>query len=135
MTAQEFKTLARNYQKVADILVEFRRAHPAETVGQGDTFNRTIGDLLKNADETINRAVELALVDLGVSANELRDATQEAAAALKSIGTVTKVLSIAGAVVELGACILHPTPAGVAGALTTLSQVLPKVASPSSISG
>ena len=59
----------------------------------------------------MNEALQLASVDIGASVEGLKDAAAKAAAAVKVVDNITKAFSIAGAAIELGATILHPTPA------------------------
>ncbi|MFY9727074.1 MAG: hypothetical protein WB579_18165 [Bryobacteraceae bacterium] len=128
MTAQEVKDLSSNYRAIADALVDYRTAHPFASDAERDMFNRTVGDIRKTAEDLMNEALQLASVDIGASVEGLKDATTKAAAAVKVVDNITKAFSIAGAAIELGATILHPTPGAVVGALDTLVQSIQKAA-------
>jgi myo-inositol-1-phosphate synthase len=136
MTAQERKDLSSNYTSMAHSLVDQRKTHPLETDAERIQFDSRLGDLLKAADDLMNQSVEQASIDIGTSVQALQHTTKTAADALSRVDTMAKALAIAAAAIGLGAAILNPTPASVAGALGTLAEAVQKAtAKPAAAAG
>lgn len=126
MTAQELKALSAAYLRLAEELREYRTTSPPVTDVDRDSFNKLLGDIVKTAENLMNQALEQELFDVEVATATLRNATELAVSAVKTVGTIGKVLSIASAAAGLGAAIFHPTPGGVLDAVNALIQATQK---------
>jgi len=132
MTAQELKDLAVTYQRLARALVDSRAGFVLANDAERDAFNKTVGDLDQIAQDLMNRALLQAVLDVNVPVAELRSATDGAVDAIKTVDTVSKVFSVAGAAIGLGTSLVNPTPEGVAKSVGTLVDAIQKAAARSS---
>ncbi|MGO9096086.1 MAG: hypothetical protein ACLQGV_12755 [Bryobacteraceae bacterium] len=129
MTPSELKALGLLFQDLADWLADYPTKHKLDDPTLRG-FEVAFGNVQKIASSLMNQAVEIAITDVGATVQKLQDATQQAAAAVKTVENLTKGFAIAGALADLGAAVLHPTPGSVLGALDTLGQAIRKAAAP-----
>jgi len=129
MTAPELNALGSLLQDLADWLAKYPTQHDLDK-NTLPLFEKAFGKVQKIAGALKDQAVEIAIPDAKATVEKLQDATKEAAAAVKSVENLTQGLAIAGALADLGAALLHPTPGAVITELNNLVQAVQKVAAP-----
>jgi hypothetical protein len=128
MTGRQLKDLAAAYLRLAEELREYRTTSPPLTDADRDRFNKLLGDVIRTAENLMNQALEQDVFDVEAPAATVRNATELAVSAVRTVGTIGKVLSIGSAAVGLGAALLHPPPNGVSDAVNTLVHATQKSA-------
>lgn len=122
MTAADMVQLSKQYGQMADRLQSYLEIHPEISDEEFQQAEVRIGELLKQAETLSTDALDLAMKNAAIAMAQLQTATVQAVDALKHINQVQRVLTIAGAAVQLGVAVMHPTPGSVLGAVQSLVE-------------
>jgi hypothetical protein len=130
-TPLDLKNLAALFDDMADAVLAFRKQNGA-TLSDSEKLQLTtqFGQLISSAETVEHLAVAGALAGVDTDVKDLQSASHDAIAALKTISDVQKIVTIAVAVVALGAAIAAPTPGTIAAALGVLVQGVKSATAP-----
>jgi hypothetical protein len=129
LTADDARNLAQAFRTVASALGNYRFNNwDALSSDQLSQLEADEWALLNYSSELVTKAVGLTLKESQSDLKGLLEATTQATAALGPIATVNKVLSVSGAMLQLGAAIASEDPGAIATAAAGVYTVINKPA-------
>jgi hypothetical protein len=124
LTANEARELAQSFRNVSVSLGNYRFNHwDTLTKPQRDTIESMEWTLLNTSSDFITFAVGLTLDEAQASLERIQEATTKAKKAIETIESIRKVITIAGAVIKLGAAIVTKDPGMIVTAINDVLKV------------